>query len=327
MKKYVLLLIGLCFFGIGVVYLFTDTKIISPLSPQPYWRIRSIDTMKYSRDLAREKLTSKSFDEVIDQQTKNIADTGASHIGIATPYDAEFIPFLTRWVDSARKYGLKVWFRGNMSGWEKWFDHPQMTRDEHITSVAAFIKANPDLFEVGDIFSSCPECENGGPGDPRLTGDVLGYRKFLIDEHHAVGDAFKAINKQINISIHSMNYDVAKLIMDKETTKALGGIVAIDHYVKKPSQIAQDVRDIARMSGGDVFLGEYGAPIPDLHGKMSPEEQSAWLQSLFAQLKGIDELIGLNYWTSVGGSTELWDSKGQPSPAVKVVTEFYAKTE
>jgi hypothetical protein len=74
--------------------------------------------MKYSRDLAREKLGNPSFDKVIDDQISRIAGTGATHVALGVPYDPEFLPIMRRWVTAIRKYNLKVWFRGNLSGWE-----------------------------------------------------------------------------------------------------------------------------------------------------------------------------------------------------------------
>ncbi|MDP3888564.1 MAG: hypothetical protein Q8Q24_00825, partial [bacterium] len=105
--------------------------LVSPVPQKHIMEFKSIDTMKYSRDIAREKLNDPSFDKVIDTQVKNIADTGATHVAIATPYDEEFLPILKRWVSSARKYNLKVWFRGNWSGWEGWFDYPKIDRSTH----------------------------------------------------------------------------------------------------------------------------------------------------------------------------------------------------
>ncbi len=107
-----------------------------------YWEVQSIDTVKYSRDLAREKLNDQEFEKDIDKQVELIALTGATHIGIGTPYDEEFVPFLRKWVRAARKYGLKVWFRGNLSGWEEWFGYERITREEHTEKVLAFIKNN-----------------------------------------------------------------------------------------------------------------------------------------------------------------------------------------
>lgn len=287
------------------------------------WNFRSIDTMKYSRDFAREKANSKSFDKVIDMQIKDIADTYATHVAIATPFDDEFLPFLKRWVNSARKYKLKVWFRGNWSGWEKWFDYKSIDRKTHIEKTVKFIFDNKDLFENGDVFGACNECENGGPGDPRHNGDAKGHREFLIEEYRATKNAFEKIGENVASNYNSMNGDVANLIMDKETTKAMGGIVIIDHYVEDPDQFILDIKTLSKKSGGKIVLGEFGAPIPGIHGKMTEGEQSEWLQNVLQKLFNMKEVIGMNYWTNTGSSTQLWDSKGSPRAAVDILKKYY----
>lgn len=287
------------------------------------WNFQAIDTMKYSRDIAREKLNDASFDAVIETQVKNIAETGATHVAIATPYDEEFMPFLKRWVVSARRHGLSVWFRGNWSGWEGWFEYPRLSREEHLKKTTEFILKHPELFEDGDAFSSCPECENGGTGDPRLTGDVSGYRSFLIAEYRAMNQSFKSINRSVRTNFFSMNGDVARLVMDPETTKALGGIVTIDHYVKTPEQLVRDVEEIAKKSGGRVVLGEFGAPIPDIHGSLSEEQQALWIGQTLELLAKSQVIEGASYWLSVGGSTEIWKSSGTPRKAVAVLHEYF----
>ena len=313
---------------IASVLIFADS-VLPALSSQiainntRFWEVQSIDTMKYSRDLSREKLKDPSFDVVIDKQVKAIAETGATHAAISTPYDEEFLPILKRWAASARNNNLKIWFRGNWSGWEKWFDYKSISREEHIEKTKKFIIANKDLFEEGDIFSACPECENGGPGDPRRTGDIEGFRSFLISEYAATKQAFVEIGRSVASNYHPMNADIARLIMDKETTTALGGIVAIDHYVKDPEKLIQDIKDLREQSGGKVVLAEFGAPIPDIHGKISDENQAKWLESLLEKSIELPELAGLNYWVNVGGTTELWTEKGEAKPAVKVIERYF----
>lgn len=312
-------LILLLFFGVSIVKV--DSKETSP--QVRFWDVQSVDTMKYSRDVAREKLNDASFDLVIYRQVKDIADTGASHIAIATPYDEEFIPILKRWVNAARTNNLKVWYRGNFSGWEKWFGYKGISRDEHKKLLEAFITSHPELFEDGDVFTACPECENGGPGDPRSTGDTEGFRKFLIEEHEIMDSSFKKINRDVAFGYNSMNGDVARLIMDKKTTKALGGVVAIDHYVASGEQTSSDITEIAKNSGGKVFLGEFGAPIPDIHGDMSEKEQAEWLREAFDILTENQDLVGINYWVGKGGSTKLWNDNGTARIAVDTVTEVF----
>lgn len=317
MKRFLLII------GILVIAVFVYSRPnAQELEPQ-WWAIQSIDTMKYSRDPSREKLNDPSFDRVIDGQVKQIAETGATHVAIGTPYDEEFLPILKRWVAATRKYGLNVWFRGNFSGWEKWFGYSTISRDEHKAKTAQFIRSHADLFQDGDIFTPCPECENGGPGDPRHNRDAAGHKKFLIELHREAEESFTAIGKNVESGFFSMNGDVARLIMDSETTKALGGVVVIDHYVSSPKQLKEDIASLVKQSGGLIVLGEFGAPIPDLHGTMTEEVQAAWIGEALRSVSQVPEVIGINYWTSVGGSTQLWDSKGDTRLAVQVLKLFF----
>lgn len=289
----------------------------------PIWKVRSIDTVKYSRDLAREKMNDENFDLTIIKQVKDIKSTGANYIAIGTPYDDEFTPFLEKWVSAARKNGLNIWFRGNFSGWEEWFGYSSIDRFTHLAKTEDFILNNPDLFADGDIFTSCPECENGGSGDPRKTGDVTGFRQFLVDEYKISKSAFEKIQKKVDVGYFSMNYDVANLIMDPPTTASLGGIVAIDHYVTSPEKIAEDARKISLTSGGKVVLGEFGAPIPDLNGNMTEEEQADWIDKALVNLTNTPEIVGINYWVNVGGSTQIWEKGGKPKKAVEILKKYF----
>ena len=287
-----------------------------------WWDIQSIDTMKYSRDLAREKKDDKEFLDIINQQISLIKQTGATHIAIGTPYDEEFIPFLEKWVNSAREHNLKVWFRGNFSGWEGWFDYPNISEKEHSNKIEQFILLNQHIFQDGDIFEPCPECENGQLGDPRSEVNFNDYRNFLINEFNITLNSFKQINKDIRI-VYSMNGDVANLVMDYETTKSLGGIVVIDHYVKDSIKLVNDIKTISEKSGGKIILGEFGAPILDIHGQMSEEEQAEWLKTSLLAMSEINNLIGTNYWTAFGGSTSLWNNNGTEKKALSELQSVY----
>lgn len=313
------------FFVISITFLFFLIAT-TPVNAQenPWWNFQAIDTMKYSRDVSREFLSDpQRFEQMAEQHVKDIASTGATHVAIATPYDEEFMPVLKNWVAAARRHNLHVWFRGNWSGWEGWFGYPKITRQEHLEKTVVFIESHPELFKEGDYFSACPECENGGPGDPRMNGDAAGHRKFLIDEHDAVEEAFRQIGIGVRSNLNSMNGDVARLIMDKETTKALGGVVVVDHYVRTPEQLNKDVSDFARRSGGKVILGEFGAPIPDINGQMTQEQQAKWLNDTLALLATNPDLEGLSYWTNMGGSTAIWEDDGTPKLAVQTLTSYF----
>jgi hypothetical protein len=120
-----------------------------------------------------------------------------------------------------------------------------------------------------------------------------------------------------------MNGDAARAVMDRDTTKALGGIVVVDHYVATPEQLANDIRDYAYRSGGKVVLGEFGAPIPDIHGNMTEDQQALWIDNALRDISGIKELIGVNYWTNKGGSTQIWNDDDTPRTAVSVIKKYY----
>lgn len=317
-----------------ILFFFSNFKHISlaqTVTTNRFWNVQSIDTMKYSRDTAREKANSKSFEEVIKKQVKDIADTGATHVGISTPYDSEFIPYLTKWVNAARDNNLNVWFRGNFSGWEGWFEYPEISREEHLNKTYDFILANPELFKDGDIFTPCPECENGGDGDPRQNAtedSVKKYRKFLTDSNKIAIKGFKEINKKVKTNYFSMNGDVLSLIMDKSTADKMDSIVAVDHYVKTPTQLNNDVTRYAQASEARVVLGEMGVPIPDIHGDMTQEEQSEWLKEALTLLSQNPNVEGINYWVNTGGSTQIWlndrdDQNNEPTLAVQTLTAFF----
>ncbi len=314
---------SITFFVLVIIIFNASLGIVFAKNENPYWEIQSIDTMKISRDLAREKANDSQFILTISREVANISSVGATHVAIGTPYDAEFIPYMKKWITEARKNGLNVWFRGNFSGWEGWFEYQKISPDEHLRKLQEFIEANPELFEDGDIFTSCTECENGGPGDPRDTKDVVGYRKFLVDEYDAASASFHKIGKNVKVNYFSMNADVAKLIMDKDTTTELGGVVVIDHYVKDPAQTLKDVQEIAQRSGGNVVLGEIGAPIPNIHGYLTSMEQAAWLEKTLSLLSNESSLLGINYWVASNGSTSLWNQDGSEKPAAEIVRGFY----
>lgn len=325
MRKYIFNKINLISFLLGaLVFLIFLRPEKIPTVRKTIWGFQSIDTMKYSRDLSREKMHDESFNFVIDTQVKKIATTGATHVAIATPYDEEFFPILQRWVTAARKYNLKIWFRGNWSGWEEWFGYPKIDMHTHIMKTQEFILKHPDIFQDGDIFTACPECENGGPGDPRITGDIEGHRQFLIYEYLITKSAFIQIGKKVASNYNSMNGDVASAVMDKATTKSLDGIVAIDHYVTTPEELVAKINQIATQSGGKVVLGEFGAPIPDINGDLTEAQQAAWISQALSLLVKTPNIIGINYWTNQGSSTALWNDDGSEKKAVSVIKNFYS---
>jgi len=329
MKNKIALLILLILIG-GLVLIFKSKShsasqgITIPVKQERTWQVKSIDTMKYSRDLTGEKLNDPTFDKTIEIQVKNIAGLGATHVALGTPYDERFIPYLSRWVAAARRNNLKVWFRGNFSGWEGWFGYEKnLTREGHLELMREFVNKNGGLFENGDLFTPCPECENGGAGDPRRTGDVEGFRTFLIEEFQAANVEFRKIGKNVR-TVGSANYDVASLIYNEQTANAVGDLIVIDHYVKSPQELAEDIRSLNQKSQAKILLGELGVPIPDIHGKLTEEEQAAWIKEALELISRQEEVIGINYWVSHGGSTAIFKNDNNPKPAAEVLKKNFS---
>ncbi len=297
----------------------TTTHIFSP------WQVKSVDTMKLSRDVAQQWLdTGNPTTAEIIESLKQIKAMGANYVAIDTPYDEKFYSYLKLWSDNAHQLGLHVWFRGNWSAWEGWFNFPKnMTRTEHIQDTYAFIKAHPDLFENFDSFTACPECENGGPGDPRATGDKAGYDQFLVDLNNASQKAFNEIGKSVYSNWDSMNGDVAKQILDQNTVNNLGGIVTIDHYVG-PKAMKADVTYLAKKFNAKIFIGEWGSDGKSPTGTNVYTQQAQDLSQILQTLSGLgNNVMGINYWVNVGGPTALYTDLNQPKPAVNVLTQYF----
>lgn len=287
------------------------------------WDIQSIDTMKYSRDRARETLKGILTEKDIDTQVSDIAKTGATHVSIGTPYDEEFIPVMKIWVNSARKHGLNVWFRGNFSGWEQWFGYPKMDKKTHTAKLKSFLEKNPDLFEDGDIFTSCTECENGSPVAYGNPVEIAAHKSFLLEEYDIAKQGFAKMNKNVKSNFYSMNGDLAKAMMDKETTLQFDGVVVIDHYVKDPQDLVSDIRKLAEQSDGTIILGEFGAPIPDIHGNMTDEQQMLWVNKSLHDIAAIPQVGGINYWVNKDGTTAIWKMNGKAKSTVEVITQYF----
>ena len=84
MNKFFIFLIAL-----GVFFLLLKLFIARPIPQIKDQKITSIDTMKYSRDNAK----NSNVLQDIPFYVKAIADLNATHVAIGTPYDEEFIPF------------------------------------------------------------------------------------------------------------------------------------------------------------------------------------------------------------------------------------------
>ncbi len=59
---------------------------------------------------------------------------------------------------------------------------------------------------------------------------------------------------------------------------------------------------------------------------MTEDQQAVWIAEAFGLLENNPHLIGINYWTHMGSSTELWNDDYSARRAVEVIKKYYNKT-
>lgn len=303
---------------------FIIASIHSNTMPQPstFWELQAIDTMKYSRDGVNNQDIINKIPAIMDK----IAQAHATYVSIDTPYNEEFYPILKLWVIEARKHQLHVWFRGNFAQWEGWFNYPKIINiSDHHTMTRNFIMNHQELFQDGDIFTPAPEPENGGIGDPRGSDEKIKvFNQFLIDSYTNCQSSFEKIQKNVFCGYFSMNGDIAKTVLTKETVKKIGNVVVIDHYVKSPDIMSADIDYLHNLYGAKIVIGEFGAPIPDINGDMDEKRQSEFVESLLNILSQKNDIVqGINYWVIGGGSTALLNDDGSEREVYNTVTNYY----
>jgi hypothetical protein len=321
-----LLIFILVTFDIWDAYRSAHVQLPTPTLTK-FWKYQCVDTMKSSRDLARQHLSDLNKAKYeIETEVKLVVGLGANCISVATPYDREFLPVLKLWVQTARSNGLNVWFRGNFAGWEEWFDYPKISSTaEHLNLTRNFIFENASLFEDGDIFTAAPEAENGGRfvnnNNPSIFPE---YRAFLIDQYNLADQAFRELDVKVTTNWFSMNGWIAKNMFDESTLALIDNAVTIDHYTKDLSEMESYIDYFKNTYGAQVNLGEFGAPVPDLNGNMTEREQSLYvsdLMKLFYRKRA--SISGLNYWTLRFGTTNLVNSDFSTREVYDTLTKYY----
>ncbi|GEM_PF-790491 len=295
---------------------------------EPLWPIECVDTMKYSRDKAREWAKRTKLQTYIDYDIKMVKESGANCIAIDTAYDEEFVPFLKKWVESARAAGLKIWFRGNMSAWEGWFNYKKYTDiKDHHKDIRTFVTKHPDLFEDGDIFTPVHEPENGLPNIWETEARKEAYRQFISDSYDKCVESFNEIGVSVSCNYFSTSGHIGLGVITPELAQKLGFVV-VDYYVSDPRQMEKDIQALHERLGVKVVLGEFGAPIPDINGTFTKEEQAQFVKDLLEVFyRNRDIIQGINYWVLSDGSTSLLDTKGDPKPVYSVLQDYFEPIE
>lgn len=325
MSRYILFLALFLFSLVPQVSTAAPSLPVPP--PSQLWHYQCIDTMKVSRDSAREFLSKPEYaTNFIAKEVAEIKSLGATCIAIATPYDEEFVPLLAKWVAASRQHGLNIWFRGNFSGWEGWFNYPKLKNGaEHSAKLSEFITKHADLFQDGDILSPAPEAENGILGNPwRTEASKQQLRDFVWQSSDACQKGIAAINKKVHCGWFSANGDVARDIYNHDLLQKAGAVTVIDHYVSSSQRMGSDLNKYASKHGLPIMVGEFGAPIPDINGNMNEAQQAQFIGELFRQFyTHKSTVIGVNYWVLRGGSTSILNDDGSERQVANIIRDYF----
>lgn len=291
------------------------------------WEFQCIDTMKDSRDRAREFLKQKDYGrEFAKKQIAIIRDLGATCVSVGTPYDEEFAPVLRAWSQEAHAAGLNVWFRGNFSGWEGWFSYPKFSSaEDHHRKLKTFIVAHPDFFRDKDIFTPAPEPENGILGSPwKSEKNKNALNDFIAASTAVCEQGFKEVARVVSCGFFGTNGDVALGGFTTDSLQKAGGVVVTDHYIKDIPRYKKDIEALYAKHRLPVVVGEFGSPIPDLQGNLSEAEQAVSVAALLDQIYSAGSIVrGVNYWVLHGGSTSLVRDDGSPRMATEALRDYF----
>jgi len=72
-----------------------------------------------------------------------------------------------------------------------------------------------------------------------------------------------------------------------------------------------------------LLIGEFGGPIPDIHGDLDEKEQSVLIKKTLDALLSKPRIMGINYWTGFGGTTSLWREDFSEKTAVELIEKYY----
>lgn len=70
-------------------------------------------------------------------------------------------------------------------------------------------------------------------------------------------------------------------------------------------------------------MGEFGVPIPDIHGNLTEEQQAQWIDEALGFISERESVIGVNYWVSFGGTTALFNDDLSRRQATDIVSKYF----
>ncbi len=310
------------------------TATTTPENPA-YWSIRSISTMKETKD----KICNQDSKAFIDLWIAKALELGVNYIAVETPYDdpscGSSLAYTKAWVDAVHAKGLGVWHRHMPLEFEGIYGMTKNNAKDFIGMIASYIKTNPGLFKAGDIFTPIPEPQNGGiQGITYCHQSVCmfpgaqGFNAWLRNAITASEGAFGAIGLGGKMKIGYYGFDgfIAwgdnnpdwNGILEDATVQAMGNIT-IDHYPESVGDtMANDLNELqAKYPTVPIIIGEWGT----VTGGDTVSQVQATMQASIRQ-----NVVGFNYWhMGMGGNEALVNSDFTNRPAFDAVKSFFRR--
>jgi len=308
------------------------------------WIIRSVDTMKLSRDTRKKPLGVAQIAALIRLDAR----LHPTHVTVDVYYDDP--GYLARWAGVIRSFGLHVWFRAHWYAWENHRDaRGAMSPHAYIAATRRFLQTHAALLRNGDIFDFCPEPENGaywlrtyGPG--WSWRNPVAKHAFNTFVRAGIQMASSTLSNRglagVMVTAISVNPSIALRLLSQPTVDRLGRITldvypeggARDPAIATRRLLAQIARVHARWQV-PLVLGETGYA-RDI--AVDDATQARVLAREFGALAALPYLQGMNYWVDAGGPgyggyTNLYRRSGQgtwvPRSAATVLATTYAAAQ
>jgi hypothetical protein len=305
-------------------------KAMAAASPLSLSDLRSIDVMKYTKDV----MTEQPSDETIKSLVSTLATLHVDYVAISVPmdptsaYPAGNVPaprtaenFTQAWADAIHQSGLHIIWRGTFSGLEGLYGFTPLVGNNRIPAgttlsastdgsstwlgrIGEYITTHPSYFADGDIWAPLPERTEGIFSDSTSflpsTGPGLqaNYANFFSDLKSVSDSAFAKMGKNVITGLTANN---ASEILSGWLPRSLydsAGYVAVDYYgmTHTPNELDHDIRAMAAATGKKVFIEEWG---DYWNQNMDPISRAAYLSQMYAVIQKLSAdgiLAGFSYW-------------------------------
>lgn len=266
-------------------------------------------------------LPSDITQEQVNHHINALSSINTTHITVAGFMD--YPSSVAKWVTAIRSISKKVWFRLTWDHWQgaHGFD-ADMSPSTYTTDTVSFIENNATLFENGDIFEFALEPAVGSPhwnntyGNDWSSGDGqdaidgrAAYNSFVSGGIEAITTIFNTIEKSGVIT--SMNSEVTNVVKDVYTQNTVDAMSAlcIDFH---PEGSDENITTNLNLHINEIEAIKTAWPHKNIiyseisycnDHEVADELQKNTLTAYFNYISGESQIVGVNYWQSVGSNS------------------------